>query len=386
VATKIGTINPATTGSPTSGLPIPGGWNPATSYAPGDSCLTGYGYYLCLIANTNVRPDTDDAFDGTLYWRLLAPRIALIPNLDDTAWDSSRGYQRGSVVTIANGFYWQPNDYLVTGQDPRNNDGHWTLLGYFVPAGGTTGQVLTKQSAADGDYVWADPPAGGGANTPTAPMVDYWTTGDGTGSTATVTATKETRQNLLVVGIQKASSTDFHIAASDGGNFVSFGNNHAALATDTTGLYLTQTFIGGLDQNVQTTLTFSGTDVIGWYAFVLSGTIAGANAEGSYTATADNLDAAIQVGNPSLTIAVGAADGSSNGNFTLTHTGSENVQQDSGSFHNSPDVFYTVAFVNSAFEGTDTFTLERGGGASGSSSLMLANFYQAEPGGGGGIN
>jgi hypothetical protein len=159
VATKIGTINPASTGTPVSGsyLPIPGGWSASTSYSPGDCCLTNLGYYLCLIANVNVLPDTDDAYDGVLYWRLLAPRLALIPNMDGIPWDASRGYQRGSIATIANGLYYQPNDYLVIGQDPRMQDGHWELIGYLVPPGGAPGQILTKNSFVDGDYVWADP-------------------------------------------------------------------------------------------------------------------------------------------------------------------------------------------------------------------------------------
>jgi hypothetical protein len=33
--------------------------------------------------------------------------------------------------------------------------------GEVLPAGGTTGQILTKQSNADGDAVWEDAPDGG---------------------------------------------------------------------------------------------------------------------------------------------------------------------------------------------------------------------------------
>lgn len=82
------------------------------------------------------------------------------------AWTAATAYVYGDVITINGATYWVLVAHTSAGSfDPNANDGlghnYYALLldqpAASIPAGGTTGQVLTKSSNVDFETSWQNP-------------------------------------------------------------------------------------------------------------------------------------------------------------------------------------------------------------------------------------
>ncbi len=69
-------------------------------------------------------------------------------------YDAGTQYTKGDLVSAANAL-WVALRIPTIGTGPGTSPLDWSLIAYTVPAGGTTGQVLTKNSGDDGDFGWA---------------------------------------------------------------------------------------------------------------------------------------------------------------------------------------------------------------------------------------
>lgn len=190
-----------------------GTWSSGTTYAVNDGVIyAGNSYIAILGSNTNHQPDTSPT-----YWSLVGTAgadgegVATGGSTDqilaknsgtdfDTVWiDRDRkiftgsgtpGSVTGSVnndvyINTTNGTFYkkisgtwtlQYTDVQVpsggtTGQilaknSNTNYDSEWIDPPTSLPPGGTTGQVLAKQSTTDGDADWVDGSTAGIASTP----------------------------------------------------------------------------------------------------------------------------------------------------------------------------------------------------------------------------
>lgn len=79
-------------------------------------------------------------------------------------WSDTVTYPVGVLVLFANdtGIYYAASE--STNVPPDTDPASWINLGFLVPGGGTTGQILAKASDTNGAIVWIDPPGavGGG--------------------------------------------------------------------------------------------------------------------------------------------------------------------------------------------------------------------------------
>ncbi len=120
-------------------------------------------------------------------------------------------------------------------------DGVWRWVtadesggGGSLPSGGSTGEVLTKESNADGDVGWE---AGGGSQT--VKIVDWeftQTNGDGT-----YTATADLPGNSLVIGIGAQTTADWDVDP-DGAQMLIGDDDAADTYYDGTALGVTSGF------------------------------------------------------------------------------------------------------------------------------------------------
>ena len=100
-------------------------------------------------------------------------------------------------------------------QGPQGNAGAAGADGPGVPAGGTTGQVLTKASNADFDSNWQSPAAGGGCPFPVLGVFISWSNADP--STYWPGTTWQARGvGKVLVGVN-AADPDFAAAGATGG-------------------------------------------------------------------------------------------------------------------------------------------------------------------------
>lgn len=97
----------------------------------------------------------------TSYWTQLSAVRALsfsAYNGQSTfAWNSGIPYHPGHVVLHENGIWYSAVQGLNINFEPAPGSAEWILIAWIVPAGGTTGQILTKNTDTDGDYGWASP-------------------------------------------------------------------------------------------------------------------------------------------------------------------------------------------------------------------------------------
>jgi hypothetical protein len=111
----------------------PGAWNNVVDFGTPIAMVAGTYYYISCLP-----PQREDIGIAP------APSTAVGLTMQDVVqrWN-------GSIYVDTPGYYlaFRFPEYTVGGQ--------WELVGWTVPPGGTTGQVLTKISGADGDYGWA---------------------------------------------------------------------------------------------------------------------------------------------------------------------------------------------------------------------------------------
>lgn len=142
--------------------------NAAFNNLTGFMSLTADTRYSTGVSGTGTTSTSDTnkfGFDlvGTPNpaWQQLSETTALSYNSagTDFVWDAGAAYHHGEVVHYNNGLYYSLVLGLNLNVAPDSTAGAsaWKLIAWTVPAGGSTGQVLTKQSADDGDYDWITP-------------------------------------------------------------------------------------------------------------------------------------------------------------------------------------------------------------------------------------
>lgn len=139
-----------------------GAYDGGTTYNTGDVVEYNGSSYIAKQGTTGNLP-TD-----TTYWQLLAEK-------GDTGASGDTGATGATGAAGADGTGWTGGSYdsgtgvvtftsddglgFATG-DLRGADGADGADGLGVPAGGTTGQILSKVSNADNDTTWSDAPSG----------------------------------------------------------------------------------------------------------------------------------------------------------------------------------------------------------------------------------
>jgi hypothetical protein len=101
-----------------------GAWSGATAYALNDAVSSGGSTYICIAANTNQAPP------NATYWSLVA-QVGAVGATGPTGAVGAAGTPGAAGPTGATG-----------------------AVGPGVPIGGTTGQVLAKNTATNYDTVW----------------------------------------------------------------------------------------------------------------------------------------------------------------------------------------------------------------------------------------
>jgi len=188
------------TGPQGEGITWRGTWNNATEYEPNDTVYYNGSAYISLTTNTNQVPvsQPDD-------WQLMVSKgdtgaegpQGIQGEQGEQGLQGEQGPQGDEGPQGDKGLNWkgewsdatayavddavehQGDSYICvqthSNQEPPNAV-YWELLaagGEGVPVGGTTGQVLVKNSDGDGDVGWADAATGGGGGA--APnYLDNW--------------------------------------------------------------------------------------------------------------------------------------------------------------------------------------------------------------------
>jgi len=118
-----------------------GVYSAGTTYAPYDSVYYNGSTYACILASTGNAPS------NATYWQIMANGF----NAPVGAYSRFDTYSVGDLVAQSGNIYYCINS--VTGAAPPNAS-FWALLGYSIPSGGTTGQVLAKNSSTNYDAGW----------------------------------------------------------------------------------------------------------------------------------------------------------------------------------------------------------------------------------------
>jgi hypothetical protein len=197
-----------------------GVYNPATTYAIADLVsLNGVGY-ICIAPTTGNSPP------NTSFWQLFSQTGSRIYSAAGVP-SSGLGIDNDFYINSSNGDY-----YLKV-------SGSWVLQGNLtgpagpgVAPGGTTGQVLAKQSNTNYDTVWVTPSTG------TVTSVSVTSANGFAGTVATSTTTPAITLSTTVTGILKGNGTSIStaVAGTDYQSPLTFGN-----LTETTSSVLTIT-------------------------------------------------------------------------------------------------------------------------------------------------
>jgi len=207
--------------------------------------------------------------------------------------------------------------------------------GSGVPAGGTTGQVLAKASAADGDAEWATAGAGDvlKVGTPVATRLGLWT-GDGTlGDDANLSF--NTTGDLLTVGAGSLTRAGAHALTftTTGTTNVTFPTGGTVYTSGGSGADVAVTD-GGTGRSTSTTaygLIAAGTTATGAHQTLAAGAtteilVGGGAAALPVWTTATGTGAPVRASAPTFTSSVTAgAAGGTTGSFALKGTTSGTV-------------------------------------------------------------
>lgn len=111
-----------------------GQWQPSTPYSPFDVFYFNGSLYLCVFATTgqsSFDPNANDGFGHNFYALIIPEPANVLP----------AGGSTGTVLSKASG-----TDFDV----------YWQVL-HGIPPGGFSGDVLTKHSSSDYDAIWETP-------------------------------------------------------------------------------------------------------------------------------------------------------------------------------------------------------------------------------------
>ena len=118
---------------------VKGDWVDATDYVKNDVVYSDGSSYVCILAHTSASTNEPaTGADWEDYWQRF----------------SAKGEDGAPGATGAQGPAGAKGDTGDTGATGAPGQG--------VPTGGTTGQVLAKNSGTDYDTEWVDPPEGSG--------------------------------------------------------------------------------------------------------------------------------------------------------------------------------------------------------------------------------
>jgi hypothetical protein len=133
----------------------------------GAMSLTADTRYSTATTGTGTTSTTDThqfGFDllgvGAATWQQLSSIQALAYNPNNGGsftWNAGLGYRYGEIVQHQQAIYYSTALGPNVNQAPDANPGTWSRLAWTLPEGGTTGQVLAKNSDDDGDYSWITP-------------------------------------------------------------------------------------------------------------------------------------------------------------------------------------------------------------------------------------
>lgn len=181
-ATVASNISTALTKATAAMTALGSDYDPDVLYVVGDYCMYNSIMYKC---NT----DTTGAWDSTVWdetkveWEFydikalaydIGDYVIALANAVSGGYDSSTTYNPNDIVAYNNYLYkctatttgsWDSTKWtqITVGSELT------ALENKSVPAGGTSGQVLTKSSSTDYDFTWSTPGGGGG----TAASVTY---------------------------------------------------------------------------------------------------------------------------------------------------------------------------------------------------------------------
>ena len=181
-ATVASNISDALTNATAAMSALGSDYDPTNLYVVGDYCMHNNIMYKCSFDTTGSW-DSGSWDETKVEWELwdikqiaydIGDYVIALANAVSGGYDSSTTYNPNDIVAYNNALYkctatttgsWDSTKWtqITVGSELTS------LENKSVPAGGTSGQVLTKSSATDYDFTWSTPGGGGG----TAASVTY---------------------------------------------------------------------------------------------------------------------------------------------------------------------------------------------------------------------
>lgn len=181
-ATVASNISTALTKATAAMTALGSDYDPTNFYVVGDYCMHNSIMYKCNTDTTGAW-DSTNWDETTVEWELwdikqlaydIGDYVIALANAVSGGYDSSTTYNPNDIIAYNNYLYkctatttgtWDSTKWaqITVGSELT------ALENKSVPAGGTSGQVLTKSSSTDYDFTWSTPGGGGG----TAASVTY---------------------------------------------------------------------------------------------------------------------------------------------------------------------------------------------------------------------